>query len=88
MFGIGLSELIIIGILALIFIGPKDLPQVAAQIARFINELRRGADSFKNELISSKPAQPKPNNSQPDQSTNTQSSEEASPKEKKEDGNV
>ncbi len=50
MLGIGMSELIIIGLMALIFIGPKDLPQVAAKIARFLNELKRGADSFKREI--------------------------------------
>ncbi|HPI40806.1 MAG TPA: hypothetical protein PLJ21_08365 [Pseudobdellovibrionaceae bacterium] len=50
MFGIGLSELIIVGVLALIFIGPNELPAVAAKIARFINELRRSADSFKEEF--------------------------------------
>ncbi len=52
MLGIGLSELIVIGVLALIFIGPKELPVVAAKIARFINELRRSTDSFKQEFKS------------------------------------
>jgi|SRR6185312_9023337 len=50
MFGINLSEFFVIGILALILIGPKQLPQVARTIGRFMNELKRGADVFTDEL--------------------------------------
>lgn len=52
MFGINLSEFFVIGILALILIGPKQLPEVARTIGRFMNELKRGADVFTNELKS------------------------------------
>ncbi len=41
MFDIGFSELLLLGAIALIFIGPKQLPEVARGIARFINELKR-----------------------------------------------
>ena len=37
----GFSELLILGAIALIFIGPKQLPEVARVIARLINELKR-----------------------------------------------
>ncbi len=38
--GIGLPELILILIVAVIVVGPKRLPQVAVQIARVIRQLR------------------------------------------------
>ena len=38
--GIGLPELIIILIVAIIVVGPKRLPEVAGQIARAIRQLR------------------------------------------------
>lgn len=46
MFGLGFSEMILIAIIALIFIGPKQLPEVARTLARFINELRRTTDEL------------------------------------------
>ena len=50
MFGIGLPELMVIFALALIVLGPEKLPEVAKQVARFINQLRQAADEFKKEL--------------------------------------
>jgi sec-independent protein translocase protein TatB len=50
MFGINFTEFFIIGVLALILIGPKQLPEVARTIGRFMNELKRGADVFTQEL--------------------------------------
>jgi len=44
MFNIGFSELIVIGVIALIFIGPKQLPEIARTVGRFINELKRASD--------------------------------------------
>lgn len=44
MFNIGFSELLVIAALALIFIGPKQLPEVARVVGRFLNELRRASD--------------------------------------------
>ena len=38
MFGLGFLEILLIAALALIFIGPKQLPEVARVIARLINE--------------------------------------------------
>ncbi|MFM9889530.1 MAG: Sec-independent protein translocase protein TatB [Rickettsiales bacterium] len=40
MFDIGFSELLLIGIVALVVIGPKDLPVVIKHIAGFLRELR------------------------------------------------
>ncbi len=44
MFNIGLTELIVIGAIALIFIGPKQLPEVARSLGKFLNELKRASD--------------------------------------------
>jgi len=41
MFNMGFTELLLLGAIALIFIGPKQLPEVARVIARLINELKR-----------------------------------------------
>ena len=37
----GFSELVLLAIIALIFIGPRQLPEVAKTVARALNELRR-----------------------------------------------
>ena len=47
MFNIGFSELLVVGVIALIFIGPQQLPEVARTLGRFINELRRASEDFK-----------------------------------------
>jgi Sec-independent protein translocase protein TatA len=44
MFNIGMSEFIVIGALALIFIGPKQLPEVARTVGRLLNELKRAGE--------------------------------------------
>jgi Tat protein translocase TatB subunit len=51
MFNLGLGELILIGVIALIFIGPKELPEVAKTLARFINEMRRSLNEVKQTII-------------------------------------
>ncbi len=50
MFGIGFPELVVIFIVALIVLGPERLPQVARQMARWVNEVRKAADELKKEL--------------------------------------
>jgi Sec-independent protein translocase protein TatA len=49
MFGLSLSHLLLLAAIALIVIGPKQLPEVARMLARFLNELKR----TKNELTHS-----------------------------------
>lgn len=41
MFDIGFGEMLLIAAIALIAIGPKQLPEVARVIGRFLNEIRR-----------------------------------------------
>lgn len=47
MFGIGFSELVLVAIAALIFIGPEDLPKVMRQMVKFFRELRQIGQSLK-----------------------------------------
>jgi sec-independent protein translocase protein TatB len=47
MFDIAWSELLLIAVVALIFIGPKELPQVLANLGRMTAKLRRSADEFR-----------------------------------------
>lgn len=48
MFGLSLTHLILFGVIALIFIGPEQLPEVARTIARLLNDLRRATQDFQS----------------------------------------
>jgi Tat protein translocase TatB subunit len=50
MFDIGMSELIILAIVGLIAIGPKQLPQVAATLVRMLNDFKRMTSVFTDEF--------------------------------------
>ncbi len=50
MFDIGMSELIILAIIGLIAIGPKQLPQVAASLVRMLNDFKRMTSVFTDEF--------------------------------------
>jgi Tat protein translocase TatB subunit len=45
---IGTSELILIGIVALIFLGPRKLPQIARTIGKTMAEFRNTTNEFKS----------------------------------------
>lgn len=53
MFGLGMGELLIIFILALLFIGPKKLPELAKSLGKGIREFQRAKD----EILSPNPTQ-------------------------------
>lgn len=40
MFGVDSSELLIVAVLALLFIGPKELPHVMLKVGRFVGKIR------------------------------------------------
>jgi sec-independent protein translocase protein TatB len=50
MFGLGMSEIIFLGVLALIVIGPKELPELARTLGRFLNELKRSTNVLGDDL--------------------------------------
>jgi sec-independent protein translocase protein TatB len=49
-FGIGASELMIIAAVALIVVGPRELPKVLRAVGRFVNQLRSMAGEFQKHL--------------------------------------
>jgi Tat protein translocase TatB subunit len=50
MFGIGMQEIIIIAIIALLVVGPKKLPDLAKTLGKTFGELRKAADGITDEL--------------------------------------
>jgi Tat protein translocase TatB subunit len=50
MFGIGMSELVIILIIALIVVGPKKLPELARTLGRGLAEFKRAANEARSVL--------------------------------------
>ena len=50
MFGIGMQELIIIAIIALLVVGPKKLPDLAKTLGKTFGELRKAADGITDEF--------------------------------------
>lgn len=50
MFGIGVPELLVIMIVALIVLGPKRLPEVAKGLGRALAEFRRATSDLSEEL--------------------------------------
>lgn len=52
MFGLGFTEILAIAVIAIVFIGPDQLPDVARTIGRFLNDLKRSTDSLKDDFKS------------------------------------
>ncbi|MCH9808904.1 MAG: Sec-independent protein translocase protein TatB [Alphaproteobacteria bacterium] len=50
MFDIGWSELLIIGFLALIVVGPKELPVLLRTLGRYVGVIRRQASEFRSQF--------------------------------------
>ncbi|MBI5527101.1 MAG: twin-arginine translocase subunit TatB [Deltaproteobacteria bacterium] len=50
MFGLGFQELLVIGILALLILGPKKLPELARTVGKLVREFQRAADDVKKEI--------------------------------------
>jgi len=50
MFGIGMQELLLILVIALIILGPKKLPDVAKSLGKALNEFKRATSDLKESL--------------------------------------
>jgi sec-independent protein translocase protein TatB len=46
------GEMIFLFFLALILFGPKKLPEIGRQVARFLNEFRRASNEFRSQIES------------------------------------
>ena len=63
MFGIGMPELLVILVVALIVLGPKRLPEIARSLGTGMAEFRRASNEFTRTLsasIEEPPPQPAP----------------------------
>ena len=50
MFGLGTGELLVVLALALIFIGPEKLPDLATRLGKLVHQLKKTVDEIKSEM--------------------------------------
>jgi len=51
MFGMGLGEILVIGVVALLVIGPQQLPQVARVVGRLFGEVKKATQDLSGGLL-------------------------------------
>lgn len=55
MFGMGFPELVVVFFIALIFIGPKKIPELAKGLGKGIREFQNAAKGFSDQLQNEQP---------------------------------
>jgi TatA/E family protein of Tat protein translocase len=50
LFGTGLDEWALLGVIAFLLFGPRRLPEIARTIGRTLEKLRRAADDFREQV--------------------------------------
>lgn len=50
MLGLSFGEILLLAVIGLVVIGPKQLPELARTLGRILNELKRSADGFFTEF--------------------------------------
>lgn len=60
MFGLGMGEILIILVLALILLGPTKLPEAAKQLGKGLREFRKATEDLKSQFETELYAEPKP----------------------------
>lgn len=51
MFGLSFGEALLLAVIGLVVLGPKQLPEVARMLGRLLNELKRASSDLTNVLI-------------------------------------
>jgi sec-independent protein translocase protein TatB len=51
MFGLGLGEMLLIGAIALLVVGPDKLPHMMREMGRYYGQLRRAADDLRRAFV-------------------------------------
>lgn len=51
MFGFSMGEVLLIAVIALVAIGPRQLPEVARTIGKLLNELKRATGDFQRAFL-------------------------------------
>ena len=52
MFGMGFTEILVIGIIAILFLGPDKLPETMVEIAKFLRNVKRTVTNAKSSIES------------------------------------
>ena len=59
MFGLGIWEIALIAVVALLVLGPDKLPEAARSLGRALNDFKRAGDDMRREIMDT-PAPPPP----------------------------